>query len=125
MGKGSPHTLTQVLYWVYGSTLTLFVFSLLLMLPVSLFLESYFAHCALLYIISKNFSNMLDSYFDFRRRRQCWFSARKRVVLTTISIVNELLVLYVRYSTRLEKKVDDLPFMIILGVALLAMTFFM
>ena len=63
-----------------------------------LFLNSYFAHCAIVYVICKNVVNRVEAEYYrsgkyLRKERTDWDDPKKRVVLTTLGIVHECLLL--------------------------------
>ena len=63
-----------------------------------LFLNSYFAHCAIVYVICKNVVNRVEAEYkksgkSLRQERTDWDNGKNRVVLTTLGIVHECLLL--------------------------------
>ena len=93
--------------WLFSSMATIFLTMLLIAISSEagktlsntktqdgcLFLHSYFAHAALCYIISRNITNVALRGFLQWQSRTHWQDRKKRVVLTTVFIVNECFIL--------------------------------
>ena len=97
--------------WLFSSMATIFLTMLLIVISTAsntknqygcLFLHSYFAHAALCYIISRNITNVAGHRFLKLFPKSHWHNAwawkhwddrKKRVVLTTVFIVNECFIL--------------------------------
>ena len=94
-----------MIFWAFHSIFTMWLFTFFLLLSHAAsvqFLDSHFSHCAVLYVFSKNVSNLVeDKWFAFRRSRLKWEDRKKRVVLTTMTIVLELFVLHWRYENNI------------------------
>lgn len=117
----STHTTTPTLreslgYWLWHMSFTLFLFGVLYRIQFPFFLNSFFAHSALIYVISKNATNILESRWGFRRHRYQWQHPKKRLLMTCISIVNESFVLIWRYQKQPPHNTYDL---LVLGLVLL------
>jgi len=98
--------------WILSSMVTIFLTMLLIAISSGagktlsntktqygcLFLHSYFAHAALCYIISRNITNVaahkcFAQGWYHRPSQTHWQDRKKRVVLTTVFIVNECFIL--------------------------------
>ena len=88
--------------WTWGlhSSITFFVTwgAIAVSSQWGLFLNSYFAHCAIVYVICKNLVNRVQAEYSrngksLRQVRKDWDGPKNRVVLTTLGIVHECLLL--------------------------------
>jgi len=111
-----PNVWESVGYWLWHMSFTLFVFGLLYRVQFPLFLGSFFAHSALIYVISKNATNVIESRWGLRRHRYQWQHPKKRLLVTCISIVNESFVLIWRYQEQPNHNTYDL---LVLGLVLI------
>ena len=117
--RGHMSVLSEIMHWVLSSILTLFIFAACITLSLPTFLNSHFAHCALLYILSKNLANVLESMVGVRHNRYKWLNAKARILITTVSVVNELFLLYLRYPDRTASSAMELTVLAFVGLGYL------
>lgn len=92
--------ITSIMAWGLHSSITFFVTwgAIAASSQRGLFLNSYFAHCAIVYVICKNVVNRVEAEYrtgrgSWRQQRKDWDNGKNRVVLTTLGIVHECLLL--------------------------------
>lgn len=92
--------MSGVLSWLAHSIVTIFsTWGLTRLLSqLGIFPNSHLAHCAVSYVLSKNATNSFEAFRNYRKYRYEWEDRKKRVVLTTITVINEVLVLYLLAS---------------------------